>query len=314
MVETVSPKISILIPTKNGAQTINEVLASLSIQSIEFGEIVIADSGSEDETVDIAKSYGVKLIDIDPLTFDHGGTRTELCNLSQGEILVFLTQDAILKRRDSVEKLVRPLILDKKVAACYGRQLPNYNADHFAQSLREFNYPENAAIYNYTDREEFGIKTIFTSNSFACYRKSALAEIGYFKDGLIFGEDTVAVGRLLLKGYKNVYAADALVYHSHNNKLSDEFKRYFDIGVLHAKENWLLEEYGNTTVQSKKYLIHELKDIHMGKKYGLLFELLLRITLKYCGYRIGRYYRRLPKKIILACSMHRNWWLKHTQI
>lgn len=312
MVERQFPSISVLIPTKNGGQTIAEVLASLTIQSVNLNEVIIADSASDDSTVDIAKSYDATVVHIDPKSFDHGGTRTFLCNLSQSEILVFLTQDAILKKRDSIEKLITPLIQDEKVATCYGRQLPSHDANHFAQSLREFNYPSDAAIYAYADRQSSGIKTIFTSNSFACYRKEALAEIGFFQNGLIFGEDTVAVGRLLQNNYKNAYVADALVYHSHNNTLNDEFKRYFDIGVLHTQEKWLLEKYGNTVGQSKKYLLHELKCIRKKVKYSLLPELFLRITLKYCGYRIGRYYKSLPKKIILACSLHKNWWLKYS--
>ncbi len=308
MINSDSPSISVLIPTRNGGRTLAEVFATLSIQSVEIKEVIVIDSASEDDSVNIAKSHGAEIVSIDPRTFDHGGTRTTLCNLAQGEILVFLTQDAILKKRNSIEKLVTPILQDTSVAACYGRQLPSHDANHFAESLRDFNYPETSAVYSYDDRKRVGIKAVFTSNSFACYRKSALAEVGYFQDGLIFGEDTVAVGRLLRRKYKNAYAADALVYHSHNNKIAEDFKRYFDIGVLHTQEKWLLEEYGNTSGQGKRYVVHELKGILKKRRYMLLPELFARVAMKYCGYRIGRYYRILPMKIITSCTLNARWW------
>ena len=305
------PPISILIPTKNGGKLLNEVLAMVSLQTVDITEILVADSASDDDTREIAAKYGAEIIEIDPKNFDHGGTRTLLCRRAKGEILVFLTQDAIPKRRDSIEQLIKPLLENDDIAASYGRQLPSFDADHFAESLRTFNYPPEKKYYSIKDKEKVGLKAVFTSNSFAGYRRSALAEVGFFQDGLIFGEDTVAVGRLLLKNYTNVYAANAPVYHSHNNSPLDDFKRYFDIGVLHTQEKWLLETYGSVSGQGRKYISHELHTIHKKKHYSLLPELFIRITMKYCGYKIGRYYKILPMQIVTAFSMHSNWWLKH---
>lgn len=303
-------RVSVLIPTKNGAATIAEVLSMLSIQTVDIAEILVFDSGSTDDTLDILSNYPVIVEKIHPDEFDHGGTRTLMGKRAKGDFLVFFTQDAIPKRTDSIEQLLKPLMEDWSIAASYGRQFPGFNADHFAESLRWFNYHVNPQVYCLHDKDEAGIRSIFTSNSFSCFRRSSLQEIDYFTDGLIFGEDTVAVGKLLRKGYKNAYVPSAEVYHSHNNTVVEDFRRYFDIGVLHSKEVWLLETFGNAAGQGWKYLLHELALIKKKAKYTLLPELFLRVFMKYCGYKLGRYYDKLPYKLLPVLSMHRNWWQK----
>ncbi len=302
------PSISVLIPTKDGQDTLPELLAMLTLQTVECNEVLIAYSGSVDGTVQIAKKHGAEVIPVEPLEFDHGGTRTMLSQHARGDILVFFTQDAIPRRKDSIEQLIMPMLEDTAVATCYGRQVPSFDADCFASSLRKFNYPSKPEVRSLKDKDRLGLKTVFTSNSFACYRKSSLERIGYFKNGLIFGEDTIAVGRLLRGGEKIAYVSDAAVYHSHNYRPSDEFKRYFDIGVLHANEKWLLETFGSAEGQGTKYIKHELRMLHREKLLPKLPESLLRILLKYFGYKLGRKYTMLPEHIVPKFSLHHRWW------
>ena len=123
---------------------------------------------------------------------------------------------------------------------------------------------------SYADRERFGFQTVFASNSFAAYRRAALAEIDYFKSGLIFGEDTCAVGRLLMHGYKVAYVAEAMVFHSHNYTCLQEFRRSFDIGVLHVTERWLLDTYGRAEGRGWQYVQSGLSYLVKVKKRVLL--------------------------------------------
>lgn len=297
-----------LIPAKNGAQTLPELLAMLSLQTVNLEEIIVADSGSEDATVDIALRNGARVVHVDPDTFDHGGTRSFLCEQAKGDILIFFTQDAIPTRRDAIELLITPMLIDESIATCYGRQLPSFDADHFAASLRAFNYPSESVVRTMQDRDRFGLKTVFTSNSFACYHKQSLRAVEFFKDGLIFGEDTITVARLLKNGKKIAYVAEAGVYHSHNYEPLEECKRYFDIGVLHTMENWFLTTFGSAEGQGKQYIKHELRSLRRSGRMNLLPELILRIGLKYIGYTLGRNHRRLPQWCIARLSLHSRWW------
>ena len=77
---------------------------------------------------------------------------------------------------------------------------------------------------------------------------------GWFAEHLISTEDTYAGARMLLAGYTLAYVSDAMVYHSHNYTVFQEFKRYFDIGVFHKKERWILEAFGNAEGTGLRHL------------------------------------------------------------
>jgi len=125
---------------------------------------------------------------------------------------------------------------------------------------------------------------------------------------LIFGEDTCSVGRLLLKGYKIYYAAAAGVYHSHNYSCMQEFRRSFDIGVLHTREKWLLDTFGGAVGHGFNYIKSELLFILRKRKYILLPVACVRNFFKLIGYKLGRRFYLLPGSLRLLCSLQRNWW------
>jgi rhamnosyltransferase len=302
------PPISVIIPTRNGAATLGELLAVLARQTIQPDEILVVDSSSEDETVEIARHYGAQVTIIARESFDHGGTRTQLAEAARGELLLFLTQDAIPATRDALAQLVQPFAAHPEVAVSYGRQLPHRDATWSAAALRAFNYPPQSALRGFDDRQRYGLRTIFVSNSFAAYRKPALAEVGYFKNGLIFGEDTCTVGRLLQRGYRIAYVSEAGVYHSHNYSQAEEFRRSFDIGVLHATESWLLETYGHAEGIGFSMVRRQLTELGRDRRVGLMVDVVVRSALKLCGYRLGRSFRKIPARYVPSLSLHRTWW------
>jgi len=301
-------KISVIIPTLNGEQTLTEFFTALKMQDLQPDEILVGDSQSRDNTVEICKGYGAKVLTIERSNFDHGGTRSYLAQKAEGTILVFFTQDAILSSPDALRRIVESLSEGSKVICAYGRQLPQHNATLLSAHLRNFNYPPVSKVKSFDDRLTEGLKTIFISNSFAAYVKEPLSLCGYFKNGLIFGEDTCTLGRLLKAGYKVSYTADAGVYHSHNYTITDEFKRSFDIGVLHSSETWLLETYGTAEGIGTKYVRSALSAIVEKKRYGLIFDWLLRSGSKFIGYKLGRCYLSLPRRMRPYLSLHSFWW------
>ena len=300
--------ISIIIPTYEASKHLGLLLESISSQTVKDFELIVIDSSSSDNTLDIAKSYNAKTTVIDKSEFDHGRTRTLAAEQAKSEILVYFTQDANPCDRVAIEKLIRPIEEDDQVAAVYGRQLPAPDSSVFAQHLRLFNYPDKSQVRQLSDCDKLGIKTVFFSDSFSAYRKAALEEIGYFKKGLIFGEDTCAAADMLLKGKKIVYAADAKVFHSHNYTIYQDFRRYFDMGVFHRNESWLLREFGKAEGQGVKYIKSEVAFLKKRKRFELLPQLGVRILAKYLGYKMGRQYVYLPKGINKRFSLNRLWW------
>ncbi len=286
---------SVIIPTLNAGVSLDGLLAALKAQSLP-SEIVIIDSASSDDTRKIAQEHGAKIIPIERQAFRHGSARTVSGKTACGEILVYLTQDAMPLDDHAVEKLVTPLMADHQIGAAYGRQLAEPGASPFAAHLRAFNYPPQSGVKSLEDRARLGIKTAFLSNSFAAYRKSALEKVGWFKEGLMMGEDIHVGARLLLSGYQIAYVAEARVRHAHDYTLGQEFKRYAQIGAFHQAEEWILREFGTSEGEGVKYVQSELRYLSRCRKYHLMPTSLFRNAVKYVGYRWGklRTYKRLP--------------------
>jgi rhamnosyltransferase len=239
--------------------------------------------------------------------FDHGGTRAKAASLAEGEILVYMTQDALPYNEHTVENILK-VFDDNRIGAAYGRQLSYEGTNLFGKHLREFNYPDRSYIREKKDKKNFGIKTVQLSNSFAAYRKETLMQTGNFKDGLILGEDVYTGAKILDAGYSLAYVADAKVYHSHNYSVWQEFKRYFDIGVFHQCESWILDEYGKAEGEGGRYVKSEFAYLLRHHAYHLIPAFFVRNGMKYLGYKLGQNYSRLPHWLIKKLSMHHRWW------
>lgn len=304
-------KVSVIIPTLNGGRDLPDFFHALKNQTCQPDEIIVGDSSSEDNTVEICTENGAVVIGIDKKQFDHGGTRTQLAQRAAGDIIVFFTQDAILSSQDCLEKILNVFKVDPQIACAYGRQLARPDATIFARHLREFNYPPVSYINDFSDRETKGLRTIFISNSFAVYKKAILEKFDYFRDGLIFGEDTYTLGKIIKAGYKVGYVSDACVYHSHNYGLLEEFRRSFDIGVLHSSENWLLETYGKAEGVGTLYIRSIFARLFQERKYLLMIDCFFRSGLKVIGYKLGKKYKKLPRALVPHLSMNKLWWFEH---
>lgn len=300
-------KISVIIPTYNAENSLVGLLVSLKSQSILDYELIIIDSSSNDRTVDIAQKYTDNIIVIPKEEFDHGGTRAKAVNIAKGDILVFLTQDVLAYDEHTLENIVK-VFKDKNVGAAYGKQLSYESTNLFGKHLREFNYQDETIIKTKKDISKYGIKTAQLSNSFAAYRKDILLATGNFKDNLILGEDVYSGAKIILAGYKLVYTADAKVYHSHSYTVWDEFKRYFDIGVFHKCESWILDNFGKAEGEGIKYIKSEIKFLLANDAWYLLPEFLVRNWMKYLGYKMGQKHDLLPLWLIKNLSMHKRWW------
>ena len=90
--DTIVSMLSIIIPTLNEEEYLPKLLRSIKRQGIRDMEIIVADAGSKDATVKVAKSYGCKVV--------RGGMpargRNEGAEEAKGELFLFLDADVIL--------------------------------------------------------------------------------------------------------------------------------------------------------------------------------------------------------------------------
>ena len=141
-----------------------------------------------------------------------------------GETVVFLTQDAVPADEHFLENLVRPLS-EEKVAVVTGRQLPKADASPMEKLVRAFNYPAESHIRSEADVGRMGIKAFFCSDVCAAYNRRVYLELGGFDYPLKTNEDMFYAAKAIRAGYRVAYAADALVFHSHNFTLREQYRR-----------------------------------------------------------------------------------------
>lgn len=234
-------KISVIIPTLNAEHELLGLLEALKKQRIKELEIIVVDSESADQTVAIAEEAGAQVLSVARKDFDHGKTRDYALRESSGDIVVFLTQDAMPANEQFLENLIRPLA-EEKVAVVTGRQLPKTDAVLMEKLVRTFNYPSESHIRSEEDVERMGIKAFFCSDVCAAYNRQIYLELGGFDFPLKTNEDMFYAAKAIRNGYRVAYAADALVFHSHNFSLTEQYERNYIQGYEIERHRPLLGE------------------------------------------------------------------------
>ncbi len=267
-------KTSIVIRTHNHAKLLKRLLRRIfSQKKLKDFEIVVVDSSSKDETVEIAKRYGCRIININPKNFSHAYTFNLGAEKSKGKIVLYASVDIIPKSEFWAYRLIKHF-KNKKVAGVFGKQEP----------IKDFN-----------PVEEFKIKKMFPdnrkceahfSNASGAIRKSVWEKNKYDEKTpykYIGGEDQKWANEVKKQGYKIIYEPKSIAYHSHKYPLKTRLKGAY-VNGLNKKE---IQKW-NQDVYIEKYNKKELINyLIKNKKFKalivdfLFFGFLLRIyTLK----------------------------------
>lgn len=301
--------VALAIPVLNAAGHWEALEAGLKRQTQPLKEILILDSASTDGTAALACAAGFTVIPIERADFNYGGTRQIAIDRMTGvDIVVFLTQDAVLKNSDDLKTLVAAF-RDPKVGAAYGRQVPRADANAIEAHARLFNYPAVSQRKSWERRTELGIKAAFLSNSFSAYRRTAMESVGGFPVATIMAEDALVAGKMLMAGWETQYVADAEVIHSHDYSVAQEFSRYFDTGVYHSRESWLLENFGHVNQEGRRFVWSEMGYVLRHAPY-LLPAAVARTAARWLGYTLGRHEKSLSVPMRRRLSMHKQFWDK----
>jgi rhamnosyltransferase len=296
------PKVSIIIPAKNGADYLKDCLEMVFRQKAAFAfDIIIVDSGSTDKTLEIIKKFKnieqhpellitmqlqlqqngkelpqIRLFQIPPLEFGHGKTRNLAASKTHSEYLVFLTQDAIPADENWLAKIIEPMEKDEEVAGVFGKHLPKKNCDPFQRRmLGDFMDLFGKEIKTWKleepgDKDEFEKRKhelSFFSNVNSAIRRSAWEKIPFPE--VEMGEDQFWAKKILLAGYKKAYAPEAKVYHSHNFGIWNQFKRWFDEYRQHKKNiNYVgVSSFWKIPLLTLRLWFNDVKYIESRKEY-----------------------------------------------
>ncbi len=299
--------VDVIIPVYHPGHEFDKLLKRLKEQDFDIQHIILMHTEDGQDLTWAEETYeNVIIKSVKPEQFDHGGTRDEGIRYSDADIALCMTQDAVPADRRLVGMLVQSL-RESDAAAAYARQLPNEDCDVLERYTRSFNYPNESRTKSKSDLEELGIKTYFCSNVCAAYKTHIYKNMGGFEKHTIFNEDMIFAAKLIRAGYKIVYQAKAKVIHSHNYTNSQQFQRNFDLAVSQAQHPEIFsgvrsESEGIRLVrQTASYLLKIRRPL-------LIVRLAVNSGAKYMGYRFGRNYRKLPRWLVMRCTMNPRYW------
>lgn len=304
-------RIDVIVPVYEPTDKLKRVIQSLQRQTLKPEHIWLLhteDGVDLSWTNNIDGQVPVREIMVKKADFDHGGTRDMGIRLSDADVVILLTQDAIPAGSDLFEKMTKPLA-EERVAVSYARQIPGDECDMIERYTRMFNYPKVSRRKTMADIETLGIKTYFCSDVCSAYRKDVYIQLGGFEKKIIFNEDMVYAAKAIHNGYEIAYEAEAAVIHSHNHSNIQLLKRNFDLGVSQKCypeifENVKSEAEGIRLVkETAKYLLKK-------KRPFLIISLIIRSGCKYIGYRLGKNYEKLPKVFIRILTKNPKYWEK----
>ncbi|WCL55127.1 rhamnosyltransferase WsaF family glycosyltransferase [Gimibacter soli] len=231
-------KASVVIPTLNPGPDFEKVLKAVLEQQAPWRfEILVIDSGSKDDTLNIVRKYPtVKLHQINKQDFNHGDTRNLGAELTSGEFIAYLTHDALPASTRWLFNLVTALEHYPDAAGVFGKHLAWPDATPFTKRDMKAHFTGfdrlPLALDKATDANRYAAedpswrqKLHFYSDNNSCFRRTIWEKIPYPRTK--FGEDQLWAEAIIKAGYAKVYAPQAVVYHSHDFNEADTEERHF---------------------------------------------------------------------------------------
>lgn len=226
--------VSVVIPVKNGGDTIKSCLEALYAQSVaDKMEVIVIDSGSTDGTLDIIRQFPVRLVNIESRSFNHGLTRNEGAKLAKGEFVYFTVQDAVLADTEVLERMLRHFQDESVAGVCGNQGIPHDKEKNPVIWYKPIDAPTVSKIY-FPDADAFYALSP-VDMSIACawddvnamYRHSILEKIPFVETD--FAEDHYWAKQALVAGYAIIRDSGAVTWHYHHQYFKYTFKLHYTI-------------------------------------------------------------------------------------
>ncbi|MFZ0042877.1 MAG: glycosyltransferase [Solirubrobacteraceae bacterium] len=302
--------ISVVIPVKDGGEGLARCLAGIRSQKAsEEVEIVVIDSGSTDGSLDVARAHEAVVYEIPTRDFSHGASRNLGASRARGELLVFLSQDAVAVDEQWLTRLTAPVLRDDGCAGAYGRQLPNEGATPPESYFLNFLYGPEPRRQRAPTVDELSMNTTLFSNVNSAIPRDIWQRFPFVED-IIMSEDQEWSRRVLLAGFSIAYEPAAAVRHSHNYSMAGAFRRFFDSGASSSRAYMAGARNSSRVLRSSAidYARGEIRWLwQTGQRrwipYAALYE-----SAKMVGLLAGVKHERIPLGLKRRLSMMPSYW------
>lgn len=259
------PKISIVVRSYNEDLHIQKLLTGIASQSLKDVEVILVDSGSTDETVQVAEKNGVRIVKIPKSEFSFGRALNRGCEAATGDILVFASAHVYPVRTDWLQKLTEPFD-DDRIVLTYGRQVGN----------KVSKFSEHQVF-----RSWFPQKTIqkqgnnFCNNANCAIRRTEWEKQKY--DEVLTGlEDIAWAKQARQRGGQIAYIADAMIVHVHDETWGRIRNRYQREAIaLSQIEPNLKFSFVDFLVATATNVFHDIEEARRLQKLRLEFGSIL---------------------------------------
>jgi glycosyltransferase involved in cell wall biosynthesis len=231
---------SLVIRAFNEGRHIGRLLEGVRRQTLPEVEVLLVDSGSTDDTVAVAESFGARVLHIPPAEFTFGRSLNLGVRAAARELVVIASAHVYPVYPDWLETLLRPF-QEPRVALTYGKQRGPRNAKFSEQQIFHQWYPDASRL-----RQE----TAFCNNANAAIRKSLWLQNPY-DESLTGLEDLAWAQWARDQGHDIAYVAEAEVVHVHNESPRGVFNRYRREAMafkrIHPEANFNLYDFARLT-------------------------------------------------------------------
>ncbi len=210
-----SPRCSIVIRSFNEEKHLGRLLEAIQAQTLKDVETILVDSGSTDNTLEIAAKFPVDIHHIQPKEFTFGRSLNQGIAAAAAQIVVLASAHVTPMNDAWLEKLIAPFE-GPKVALTYGKQ----------RGDKESKFSEEQHFRDwFPDQSDMDQQRAFANNANAAIRRS-LWEQHPFDEGLTGLEDVAWASWARQEGHKIAYVAEAGVIHSHDENAAQIINRH----------------------------------------------------------------------------------------
>ena len=218
--------VSIIIRTYNEEEHLHELLTKISTQTYKNIEVIVVDSGSTDNTIEIASEFDfVNILEIKKEDFTFGYSLNYGIEKSTGEFIVMISAHCIPTDDMWLERIIKPYD-DPNVGISYGRQIGVKSTKFSEHQIFKKWFPDKSVPKQLN---------AFCNNANCSIRREVWLELGGYDEKSPGLEDILLSTKMLNDtNYYLSYVSDSVIYHIHNETWNQIRNRYYREAISYS--------------------------------------------------------------------------------